>query len=829
MKKNLIIFLGRRLYLLTNTKKYTIGRTPQCDLCLADDVSVSRDHAVIHRSSSGIRVEDQGSKYGTFVNNGIDTNKAIDQKVHIDLQAGNIVRFGRLENVFRLENIEFKVCTSTLTQSESEKLKKQLKIIGGEIQSVWSTECTHLVMANVTVTVKVLQSLAYGVPIVSPDYFDRVIESAEQNRLELPSVKNFIPDIVEPYVIKEPGMMDVHLDRQRLFQNKTFVFMVKRHMERFEPILKLAAGKCINMEEDKVRKSALLKVEYIPVQYAASANTQCSADVGSIVRYIESNNRRLINDSEIGLAIIHRATDRFCNPDRKMLTDFEPAGVNTDEILKTVLQDETPQDSNTDKPVASSVVISESINLSTEPNNNVRNDEIIDLDKPSTSGTRRSTRSSLKTASDDTKSTANEVSTPKKNAKLATSKKNPKRKADEPENFEENPNQDQSVPLKKQRTANESQGESSSAHFIEPMPPSSENDLNFSGFISTQNRHNRKQKGAAESASQFSQPPKVAETVAATRKRALNMLNADSDDDNDDNEDGVFNFKRKSKRAKVTQNQSQRRAHGSNTLNDSDDDDEDGELFNFSRKPSQTQSKPSKLESTRKNYEVDGPSAVVSQNSYKKPFQHSLNRSFHRFGGPSIDITSDIACLDDTDWITCRIKNELNFSEQPQSSSSSSGAVKIKTEKMEESEMTDEQKKRQWIKSFAKAFQVRKIQVNQSRRSAADETDGIFSNSGNTTLNKTTNFKKFIKVSNLISFDLECLSSFWFLIYFKISIVYSLSPTETQLHPTYNSHQNHTSTSHYFSICSDLISILFRALYWFYLLIIRNIDIYILY
>jgi hypothetical protein len=45
----------------------TIGRSPDCDIFL-DDVTVSRQHAVLRRSDSEFVIEDQGSLNGTFVN-----------------------------------------------------------------------------------------------------------------------------------------------------------------------------------------------------------------------------------------------------------------------------------------------------------------------------------------------------------------------------------------------------------------------------------------------------------------------------------------------------------------------------------------------------------------------------------------------------------------------------------------------------------------------------------------------------------------------------------------------------------------------------------------
>jgi hypothetical protein len=44
-----------------------IGRSPDCDIFL-DDVTVSRNHAVLTERDGGYTVEDQGSLNGTFVN-----------------------------------------------------------------------------------------------------------------------------------------------------------------------------------------------------------------------------------------------------------------------------------------------------------------------------------------------------------------------------------------------------------------------------------------------------------------------------------------------------------------------------------------------------------------------------------------------------------------------------------------------------------------------------------------------------------------------------------------------------------------------------------------
>ena len=55
---------GERFRILDKT---TIGRSPSSDIFL-DDITVSREHAVVYNDGSTVRVEDRASLNGTFVN-----------------------------------------------------------------------------------------------------------------------------------------------------------------------------------------------------------------------------------------------------------------------------------------------------------------------------------------------------------------------------------------------------------------------------------------------------------------------------------------------------------------------------------------------------------------------------------------------------------------------------------------------------------------------------------------------------------------------------------------------------------------------------------------
>jgi hypothetical protein len=68
-----------------------IGRSPDCEIFL-DDVTVSREHAVLVEANGKFTVEDQGSLNGTFVN-----RKRIDSA---PLQEGDELQIGKYRMTF---------------------------------------------------------------------------------------------------------------------------------------------------------------------------------------------------------------------------------------------------------------------------------------------------------------------------------------------------------------------------------------------------------------------------------------------------------------------------------------------------------------------------------------------------------------------------------------------------------------------------------------------------------------------------------------------------------------------------------------------------------
>jgi len=88
-------------------KQITIGRLPENDIVI-DNLSVSRQHAVIHAVRSGHVIRDLGSKNGTLLN-----GEKVEQ---CELCGGDTIQIGKYEIVFQVTTGE-EECADTLDQT----------------------------------------------------------------------------------------------------------------------------------------------------------------------------------------------------------------------------------------------------------------------------------------------------------------------------------------------------------------------------------------------------------------------------------------------------------------------------------------------------------------------------------------------------------------------------------------------------------------------------------------------------------------------------------------------------------------------------------------
>lgn len=358
-------------------EKYIVSRVPgQGDLILTDDTSISRIHAYLYPSKDHIKIIDCGSKYGTFINENILGNIEMKKNVPIELKNGDKIRFGGLKNMWIVDQMPFNVLTSTLSIADKELLINSLKIINGTVLETWTNDCTHITMSGIIVTLKLLQCMVAGLPIVTPQFWKKCIENLRAN-LDVPNHADFIPSTIEKYI--NDVSFDINLNRKRIFTGKTFVFMVYKHMAKYETIIKLANGDCYSLDQRKTRLNLLTKPNIIVVKYIPSAQSQSHNSITNLNEYLRKKNFRVIPDCEIGLAILYCSIQKFCNPEHKLIENIDKNICQID--TPTILADDTPLliNNGSNNINNTSMVVPETVQSSTDvTDNDTKIIEIID-------------------------------------------------------------------------------------------------------------------------------------------------------------------------------------------------------------------------------------------------------------------------------------------------------------------------------------------------------------------------------------------------------------------------------------------------------------------
>lgn len=319
----------RELYYLIVGKSHVVGRKDG-DLVLSDDQSISRRHAVITVVHSikdlgnpsqlpVVSLTDTGSKYGTYINDGIKVLGRMIKDSPVVLKDGDHIRFGLQWNDWRLDYSPLVVTTSTLTPDGKRSLGQQLVMLGGHLVNSWQDTVTHVTMCNLTLTVKVVCALANGKPIVTPQYWDNYI-TALSTKQPLPDCKDYIPPLAETTLNVNEVSFDVNENRKKLFVGKHFVFSSSHQYNLYSCMVTAAGGRAGILEECGLVPEDLVQPNVIVMQYSfvPSQGSQVPHSFQEVTKYLKSRGKRIIPESDVGLAILYCSIDRHCNPDYKV-------------------------------------------------------------------------------------------------------------------------------------------------------------------------------------------------------------------------------------------------------------------------------------------------------------------------------------------------------------------------------------------------------------------------------------------------------------------------------------------------------------------------------
>lgn len=306
----------KRIVFILPGKNVTLGRSldgQNCNFAIPEDPSISRKHATLSICDGRLILIDLGSKYGTFVNN---SEKAEHVKM-ITLNCNDIIKFGKMNSIWKVQQINLTTCTSTLKGENLQNLKNILGKLGGVVKNEWDDTCEYLTMPAITLTIKVVLALVQNSHIVTIDYWNKCIEAVNNNQ-PLPNPNNFIPQILESTLNKENVSFLPNKERSLLFADKKVIFFSRRQLDLYKMVLSKSCANALLLSESKMTKSALCDDSVIVIQYIVSASsqeTQAQRDqINDIVEYLKSKGKRVVADAEIGLAILYCSLRKYCNP-----------------------------------------------------------------------------------------------------------------------------------------------------------------------------------------------------------------------------------------------------------------------------------------------------------------------------------------------------------------------------------------------------------------------------------------------------------------------------------------------------------------------------------
>ncbi|XP_046549525.1 LOW QUALITY PROTEIN: nibrin-like [Haliotis rubra] len=309
-------------YVLLVGREYSVGRK-DCDILLTTDPTVSRKHSVLqlthaesnlsHPQKSALVTLKDMSKFGTWVN-----KKRVSGETLI--KDGDEVAFGSPKSVFLVVNEPFIITTSCLDVPSKKSAKAVVRTFGGHVVSEWTKNCSLLVMNSISVTIKVICAMITQRSIVLPLYLEKLLNHLKGEG-EKPDPDVYLPTVSETQVNPEEVSFKPNPNRASVFKGMKFIFLSQRQFKKMNLAVELAGGMPILMEEgsddndDRVLVETGTVVMNCGTEDLKTLTPAGQEWVAHVNKYLKRKKKNVIQDAEVGYAVLYCSTDKHCNPD----------------------------------------------------------------------------------------------------------------------------------------------------------------------------------------------------------------------------------------------------------------------------------------------------------------------------------------------------------------------------------------------------------------------------------------------------------------------------------------------------------------------------------
>jgi len=347
------------------------------------DTTVSKQHAKITAGEAvpggkpEVWLEDIGSMFGTFLNEEIlsesqrlassketgKASKALEEPRR--LRDNDRIRFGVMTSFYRLKWVTFRVTSSMLKAKDAVEGYLEAIAPGSQLQPQWTNLTSHLVMTSISLSLKVVNCLASGVPIVTPEYFRDFLAAADSKQV-LPVTSDYTPPVTESQSesqLRDPNIsFKVDSRRAKLFTSLTFIFQTEKEFQACVTPIQLAGGSAriwsTKDEEEKASEPGVVVMQ--PPSSVRNSQTPAAAQWKRISNHLAGKGLATTQSTHIYLAIVHCSTATFCNPRRQTPSVLLKQSVSRAEgrVIALESQSQTAQPFAKPAPVAAAKSLS---------------------------------------------------------------------------------------------------------------------------------------------------------------------------------------------------------------------------------------------------------------------------------------------------------------------------------------------------------------------------------------------------------------------------------------------------------------------------------------
>ncbi|KAL3901041.1 MAG: hypothetical protein SGPRY_012349, partial [Prymnesium sp.] len=199
---------------------YTVGRREDCDIVLTGDKAVSRLHAKLDVSKGELTLIDCGTKYGLVR----DATRC--KEARMSLRVGDKIGVGP-ETSFEVSYTPLVLLASQLSKQEKNEMLQAGARVGADFAQDWTDDVTHLIMAQVSFTPKLLTALARAVPVVTREWLQQLASRSKPDD-PIPKPEDYAPiaRISDKVPFATPHDVAVSkMSRRSLFQGWDLVWL----------------------------------------------------------------------------------------------------------------------------------------------------------------------------------------------------------------------------------------------------------------------------------------------------------------------------------------------------------------------------------------------------------------------------------------------------------------------------------------------------------------------------------------------------------------------------------------------------------------------------